>query len=97
LDMLPRLGRREHANLFYKHLAETLPTAGQIAVLISHAEKNGGACMAVNAGKMAVKRGLDIQVLAFPTSGVPRNTDTSGLEKALAYAIMRQESEFNMG
>lgn len=96
LELLTRLGRREHANLFYKHLAETLPTAGQIAVLIGHADRNGGAYMAVNAGKMAIKRGLDIQVLAFPTSGVPKNVDTSGLEKALAYAIMRQESEFNM-
>lgn len=96
LELLTRLGRREHANLFYKHLAETLPTAGQIALLINHAERNGGAYMAVNAGKMAIKRGLDIQVLAFPTSGVPKSVDTAGLEKALAYAIMRQESEFNM-
>ena len=52
--------------------------------------------MAVNAGKMAVKRGMDIQSLAWPTSGVPKNVDTAGLEKSLAYAIMRQESEFNM-
>jgi soluble lytic murein transglycosylase len=96
LDLLTRLGRREHANLFYRHLAETLPTAGQIAILINHAEHNGGAYMAVNAGKMALRRGLDMQALAFPTSGAPSNLDTAGLERALAFAIMRQESEFNM-
>lgn len=96
LEVLTRLGRREHANLFYKYLAETLATPGQIALLINHAERNGGAYMAVNAGKMAVKRGMDIQSLAWPTSGVPKNVDTAGLEKSLAYAIMRQESEFNM-
>lgn len=96
LDTLTRLGRRAHANLFYRHLAETLQTPGQIAILIGHAERNGGAYMAVNAGKMAVKRGMDVQALAFPTSGVPKNVDTAGLEKALAYAIMRQETEFNM-
>ena len=76
-------------------MAETLPTAGQVAHLIDMAERQGWYNVAVTAGKAASQRGLDMQALAFPVKGLPSDIDTSGLEKALAFAITRQESEFN--
>ncbi len=91
---LGKLGRRDLATVFYKHMAETLPTAGQIAAVIEIAEKQGWTNLAVTAGKAGAQRGMDMQAMAFPI-GVNPNVDTSGLERALAFAIMRQESEFN--
>jgi soluble lytic murein transglycosylase len=95
LAELNAMGRKDLATPFYKYLAEQLPTAGQIAVLIDMAEKQGWYTFAVTAGKAASQRGLDMQALAWPVRGLPADIDTSGLEKALAFAITRQESEFN--
>lgn len=89
-----KLGRRDLATVFYRHMAETLPTAGQIAAVIELAEKQGWTNLAVTAGKAGAQRGMDMAAMAWPI-GMPKNTDTSGLETALAFAIMRQESEFN--
>jgi soluble lytic murein transglycosylase len=94
LRRIGRLGRRDLAATFYRHMAESLPTAGQVAALIELAEKQGWTNLAVMAGKAGAQRGLDMQAMAFPI-GLPTDIDTSGLEKALAFAITRQESEFN--
>jgi len=94
LRRIGRLGRKDLAAVFYKHMAETLPTAGQIAAVIEMAEKQGWTHLAVMAGKAGAQRGMDMQAMAWPI-GVSPDVDTSGLEKALAFAIMRQESEFN--
>ncbi|WP_165498138.1 lytic transglycosylase domain-containing protein [Siculibacillus lacustris] len=94
LRRIGKLGRRDLASTFYKHMAESLPTAGQVAALIEMAEKQGWTNLAVTAGKAGAQRGLDMQAMAFPI-GLPTDIDTSGLERALAFAITRQESEFN--
>ncbi|MEJ1158560.1 lytic transglycosylase domain-containing protein [Prosthecomicrobium sp. N25] len=95
LVKLQRIGRKDLASSFYKHMAETLQTPGQVAILIDLAERQGWHNYAVMAGKAAAQRGLDMEVLAFPLRGLPPDIDTSGLEKALAFSITRQESEFN--
>ncbi len=95
LAKLNAMGRKDLATPFYKYMAESLPSPGQIAVLIDMAEKQGWYTFAVTAGKAAAQRGMDMQALAFPVRGLPSDIDTSGLEKALAFAITRQESEFN--
>ncbi|MDR3493616.1 MAG: lytic transglycosylase domain-containing protein [Ancalomicrobiaceae bacterium] len=95
LAELIAIGRKDLAETFFRYMAETLPTAGQTAVLIDMAERQGWYNFAVMAGKAASQRGLDMQALAFPVKGLPGDIDTSGLEKALAFAITRQESEFN--
>ena len=89
-----RIGRKDLATTFAKHRAETLRTPGQIAALIDMMEKQGWMNLAVSAGKAGAQRGMDMEVRAFPI-GVSPKVDTSGLETALAFAIMRQESEFN--
>lgn len=94
LRRIGKLGRRDLATTFYRHMAETLQSPGQVAALIDMAEKQGWTNLAVMAGKAGAQRGLDMQAMAFPI-GLPTDIDTSGLEKALAFAITRQESEFN--
>lgn len=89
-----RIGRKDLATTFAKHMAETLRSPGQIAAVIDMMEKQGWMNLAVTVGKAGAQRGMDMEVRAFPI-GVSPNVDTSGLEKSLAFAIMRQESEFN--
>lgn len=95
LVKLQRIGRRDLATAFFKHMAETLPTPGQVSLLLDLAERQGWHNVVVMAGKAAAQRGLDMEVLAFPVRGLPADVDTSGLERALTFSIARQESEFN--
>ncbi|NLH81151.1 MAG: lytic transglycosylase domain-containing protein [Phyllobacteriaceae bacterium] len=94
LRRFARIGRKDLATTFAKHMAETLRSPGEIAALIDMMEKQGWMNLAVTAGKAGAQRGMDMEVRAFPIGFSP-NVDTSGLEKSLAFAIMRQESEFN--
>lgn len=91
---LARIGRKDLVTVFAKHMAETLKSSGQIASVIDMMEKQGWMNLAVSVGKAGAQRGMDMEVRAFPI-GVSPSVDTSGLEKSLAFAIMRQESEFN--
>lgn len=79
-----------------EHLAETLPTAGQIALAMQIAEEAGYLHLAVMAAKEGQRRGLDIGRLAYPTKAIPRSARMPrGLDPALVHAIARQESLFN--
>jgi soluble lytic murein transglycosylase len=60
------------------------------------AERRGNHFLALKVGKIAAGRGLDIGALSHPVGAIPATADISGSGKALAYAIARQESEFNV-
>jgi soluble lytic murein transglycosylase len=59
------------------------------------AERREDHTLALKIGKIAAGRGLDIGALSHPVGAIPADADISGSGKALAYAIARQESEFN--
>ena len=61
------------------------------------AEQRGDHFLALRVGKIAAARGLDIGALSHPVGVIPASADISGAGTALAYAIARQESEFNVG
>jgi soluble lytic murein transglycosylase len=80
------------------HLAETVPTAGQLALVTELAEDAGYHHLAVMAAKEGQRRGLAVGRLAYPTKAIPRSASMPrGLDRALVYAIARQESLFNEG
>lgn len=91
---LGKIGRRDLVAPFYRYMGESLQSPGQLAALIELAEKQGYVDLGVTTGKAAMQRGMDMQAMAYPI-GLPPDIDTSGLERALAFAITRQESEFN--
>ena len=70
---------------------------GELALLAAMAEKRGDHFLALRVGKIAMSRGLDIGALSHPVGVIPASANISGAGKALAYAIARQESEFNVG
>lgn len=94
---LERCGYRELADMLYRELAEDLTSRGELALLAEMAEKRGDHTLALKVGKIAAGRGRDIGALSHPVGAIPDDADISSSGKALAYAIARQESEFNVG
>lgn len=93
---LEEAGHAWRADTLYRDLAAELHSAGELALLAVMAEKRGNHYLALRVGKIAAARGLDIGALAHPTGAIPASANISGAGMALAYAIARQESEFNV-
>ena len=97
IERLEAAGHQRHADILYRDLAGELDSAGELALLAIKAEKRGDHHLALRIGKIAAARGLEIGALSHPLGAIPGSADISGAGKALAYAIARQESEFNAG
>lgn len=100
VDAIRRLEQADHgwrANALYLGLARTLTSVGELALLAVMAEKAGNHRTALKIGKIAASRGLNAGALSHPLGAIPPSANISGAGKALAYAIARQESEFNAG
>ncbi|MCO6389431.1 transglycosylase SLT domain-containing protein [Aliihoeflea aestuarii] len=93
---LERAGHQGRANTLYRDLALQLDSVGELALLAVMAERRGDHPLALRVGKWAAGRGLDVGALAHPVGAIPGNANISAAGKALAYAIARQESEFNI-
>lgn len=96
IRLLENCGYPSLANLFYRALAEELVSPAELALLADMAESRGDRVLALRIGKIASNRGLDISALSHPVGAIPDEADISASGKALAYAIARQESEFNV-
>ena len=84
------------ADRLYRSLAEELLNAGELALLAVMAENRGDHFLALRIGKIAANRGIEVGALAHPVGVIPASADISGAGQALAYAVARQESEFNV-
>lgn len=94
---LQEAGYDRYAETLYRDLAGQLTSPGELALLAMLAEKQGNHFMALKVGKIAAARGIDVGALSHPLGVIPDSANISGSGKALAYAIARQESEFNVG
>jgi len=94
---LEQAGYPARADILYRDLAQQMASPGELALLAAMAEKRGDHFLALRVGKIAASRGLNIGALSHPVGVIPASADISGAGKALAYAIARQESEFNIG
>ncbi|MEQ1953053.1 lytic transglycosylase domain-containing protein [Mesorhizobium sp. CN2-181] len=100
VQAIKRLETAGYANLadtLYRDLAGQLTSPGELALLAAMAEDRGDHYLGLKVGKIAAARGLDIGALSHPVGAIPSSANISGSGKALAYAIARQESEFNVG
>lgn len=97
VDKMIAAGHEHRIYPFLDYLAETVPTAGQAALVVEMGEK-AGPHLALMAAKEAQRRGLPIGLLAYPTKYIPKTAKVpQGLDRAVVYAIARQESMFNSG
>ncbi len=94
---LEAVGHGTRARQLYFAMADELGSVGELALLADLAERYGDHFAALKVGKIAAARGLDVGALSHPLGAIPADADISGSGKALAYAIARQESEFNTG
>jgi soluble lytic murein transglycosylase len=94
---LQAAGHGTRARTIYYALADELSSAGEIALLAGDADKIDDHFVALKVGKIAAARGLDVGALSHPLGAIPVDADIGASGKALAYAIARQESEFNTG
>jgi soluble lytic murein transglycosylase len=90
-------GHRRLATALYRALADDLRSPGELALLTAMAEDGGDHHLALRIAKAAAARGIDIGALSHPVGAIPKAADIAGSGRALAYAIARQESEFNAG
>lgn len=97
IDRLEEADQPTLAGRLYRDLADQLTSPGELALLAAKAAKRGNHFLALKVGKAAANRGLDIGALAHPVGAIPLSANIDGAGKALAYAIARQESEFNIG
>lgn len=94
---LNEAGYPQFADVLYLSLADQLTSPGELGLLAAMAQERGNHYLALKVGKIAVQRGIDVGSLSHPIGAIPAGADISGSGKALAYAIARQESEFNVG
>ncbi len=92
---LDAANRGDRNDIFYRKLADELTDPAEIALLAEMAEEHGGHQFALQIGKLAAYRGLQVDATAFPVSAIPSSAKTGDVEKPLVYAIARQESAFN--
>lgn len=97
IERLEAAGYGWRADILYRDLADDLDSAGELALLAVMAERRGNHYLALRIGKAAAGRGLDIGALAHPVGVIPAGAGVTGAGEALAYAVARQESEFNVG
>lgn len=96
IDRLERVGHGWRADVLYRGLAGELTSPGEIALLAARAQGRGNHFLALKISKIAAARGIDTGALAYPLGAIPPSADVAEAGKALAYAVARQESEFNV-
>ncbi|MFC5583911.1 transglycosylase SLT domain-containing protein [Nitratireductor kimnyeongensis] len=95
IQSLEQTNHAWRAGSLYRKLAETLENPGELTLLARMAEARGDYTTALRVGKIAGGRGLDIGALAHPVGAIPAAASIPSARQALAYAIARQETEFN--
>ena len=96
IERLERADQTWRADILYRDLASELTSPGELALLAAMAEARGNHYLALRIGKIAAARGIDIGALTHPVGAIPLEARISGAGQALAYAVARQESEFNV-
>lgn len=91
---LVEIKKDDRKTLFMHHLADTLTDPVQVALLTEMAEKDGDHPLSLQLGKTAGYRGIAVDALAFPTKAIPSSAKIGEVDRALVYAIARQESAF---
>lgn len=95
IDRLGRAGGDRWLQMLYLGYAESLTSPGAIAALAGHAARHGRHAIALRIAKAAHWRGVDIGLATHPVGAIPAVETMNARDRALAYAVARQESEFN--
>ncbi|USG59823.1 lytic transglycosylase domain-containing protein [Sneathiella marina] len=89
---LTELNKPKWTRYFLLEMAETAKTADAFKYLAKLANDIGRPDYAISVAKRASQRGTELTEINWPTNGA--QADKTPIEKALVFAIMRQESAF---
>jgi soluble lytic murein transglycosylase len=96
IRLLAAAGRGDLAAPFFRAVAERTTTPGEIALLTGLARRIEQPGVGMAAVATAERRGLDVASLPAPFLGVPAGLRLpKTVDRALVYAVARQESAFN--
>ncbi|MFM9976320.1 MAG: lytic transglycosylase domain-containing protein [Beijerinckiaceae bacterium] len=96
IQVLFEAGLKDLALPVAMDFARTAQSPSQIDAAVRRFVAQGDAPAVLALGRMATARGLPLEQHAFPTFGIPSYQPLSGsAEKAMVYAIARQESAFH--
>jgi len=93
---LTAFGREGDVALIARHLGDTLQSATSIGLLTEFAEAEGNHQLALQVAKLAANRGLAVDRAAFSDAVLRDSDETEWSDRALVYAVARQESAFNI-
>jgi soluble lytic murein transglycosylase len=98
IQRLAAAGHVHRTSPFFVQLAETLESPGEVTLAALLARRIGQPGLSMLVGTVAERRGLPVAALRVPLHGVPRNVPVPApADRALLYAVARQESAFNPG
>ena len=96
VELLYALGERDLALPLAFEISKTETSDAQVAALAAVLTRADDARGTLLVGKYATQRGMSLDETAFPTFGIPDYQPlTNSADRAVVYAIARQESEFN--
>ncbi|WP_051356520.1 lytic transglycosylase domain-containing protein [Azorhizobium doebereinerae] len=94
--LLYALGERDIAMTILYDLAWRMEDSSHLQMLYQLAQENNDPRGALVVGKESLAEGHPLDAAAFPTFGIPAYTSIGNpVEKAMVYAVARQESQFN--
>lgn len=94
--LLAAAGNADRSAPFLKMLGETVDTPGEVTLLTTLARRIGRPQVGIAAAAAAEERGLKVASLPALFYGVPAGLSTpKTVDRALVYAVVRQESAFN--
>ncbi len=93
---LQEIGRVDLARTMAYGLGRTLENVPAITQLVVNWERMDERFTALRIAKSAEWRGIETGALTHPIGAIPASTPIEPEERPLAYAIARQESEFNV-
>jgi soluble lytic murein transglycosylase len=97
VERLAGAGHEHRARHFLIKLAETVETPGEVALAATLARRIGRPQIALAIGKAANRRGMAVGALATPLIVIPSDIPVpNSIDRAVVYAIARQESAFNV-
>lgn len=96
IRLLDAAGSRRHLPTFFGTLTYRLETAEERVALAKLAVDLGEIWLSVRVAKVSGRNGVKLEQFAYPKDALPKAEIEEPLtERALVYAISRQESEFN--
>jgi len=96
IKLLYAIGDRDTPMTIYYDLAWRMEDSAHLVLLAQLAQANGDPRGALVVGKEGLAEGHPLDHAAFPTFGLPAYTPIgTPVDKAMIYAVARQESQFN--